>query len=78
MTKKRSPQPKKKQSVCQQQQLPNNCRFRGVWGDLDVDDLTSTCKLANRDTASNQPHKTFFKKKNILENCFAKIKPMNM
>jgi len=38
----------------QQQQLSNNYRFCRVWGDPDVDDLTSMSALTNREIASNR------------------------
>jgi len=43
-----------------QQQLLNKFRLCRVWGDLDVNDLASTSKLANREIISNRPTENLF------------------
>jgi len=45
------------------EQLPNNSCFYGVWGDPNVDDLTSIGNLALRETVSNRPIENIFRKK---------------
>jgi len=47
----------------QQQQLPNNSRIRGVWGDPDVHDLTPKRTSHVRRSFPTDPQKTFLKRK---------------
>jgi len=46
----------------QQQQLPKSSRLNGVWGDLDVHDLTPTHTRHIERSVPTDPQKSFGKK----------------